>query len=397
MSAVTDKTVAEIIGSVKENEEELWGDITAEAQRKLKELIEGVLQAEVNELLECSPYERSDQRTGYRSGWSPRTIATRLGEIPIRMPRVLGRAFESKLLKPYQTRVDELDIAVLNCFVFGCSTRGTAKIISYLSESGISHQTVSNITRRLDREVRAYHARRLADNYEVLFCDGLWVKVKDVEVEKQVILYVMGLRKDGVWEIVDFHVAPQEDTGSWGGLLKVIRSRGVLGRHLQLIVGDEAGGLKAALKMYYPHVKYQACAFHKIQNVLKKVKRRERRKGFCEELSAIWQAKSKAEAVRRYWAFCRKHGDLYPTAIRCLQRNFKDTLRFYEVSLPKRHRFKTNNVLERYLEEVRRRIIPMRYFKNEPSAQRIIYALAKVFDIKQVNGDMPIIKFQQTF
>jgi transposase-like protein len=391
-----DVSVAEILGSSKENEEDFWGEINRETQQRVKEIIESGLKAEVMELVQCEGHERSEERQDYRHGGYERTIHTKLGEIPIYMPRVLNQRFQSKLLRPYQRRVDELDVAVLNCFIFGCSTRNTAKIIDYLSQGRISHQTVSNIVKRLDEDVRAYHSRPLVDDYEVLFCDGLWVKRKDLVIKKEVILYVMGLHRDGTWEIVDFHVAPQEDSTSWGGLLGHIRNRGIWGNALQLIVGDEAGGLKNAIKLYYPHTQYQACVFHKIQNVLKRIKERNKRRLVIDDITAIWEAPSRRAATKHYWAVCRRYEKSHPEAIRCLRRHFEDTLKFYDVSLPRKHRFKTNNILERYLEEVRRRIIPMRYFKNLMSTERIIYALAMAFNLKQLEGDIPIIKFQQT-
>jgi transposase-like protein len=54
---------------------------------------------------------------------------------------------------------------------------------------------------------------------------------------------------------------------------------------------------------------------------------------------------------------------------------------------------KTNNPIERYLQELRRRIIPMRAFNNSKSIERIIYGLiAYVLNQKQ---DMPENEFTQ--
>jgi transposase-like protein len=54
---------------------------------------------------------------------------------------------------------------------------------------------------------------------------------------------------------------------------------------------------------------------------------------------------------------------------------------------PIRTMLKTNNPIERYFQELRRRIIPMRSFNNSKSAERIIYGLiAYVLNQQQ---DMP--------
>ncbi|MGB8658535.1 MAG: transposase, partial [Candidatus Zixiibacteriota bacterium] len=60
---------------------------------------------------------------------------------------------------------------------------------------------------------------------------------------------------------------------------------------------------------------------------------------------------------------------------------------------PQRTMLKTNNLIERQLQELRRRIIPMRSFNNSRSIERIIYGLiAYVMNQPQ---DMPQIEFTQ--
>lgn len=44
--------------------------------------------------------------------------------------------------------------------------------------------------------------------------------------------------------------------------------------------------------------------------------------------------------------------------------------RWMGVTEPLRTKLKTNNSIERYIEEIRRRIIPMRTFNNTKSAER---------------------------
>jgi transposase-like protein len=53
----------------------------------------------------------------------------------------------------------------------------------------------------------------------------------------------------------------------------------------------------------------------------------------------------------------------------------------------------TNNPIERYLQELRRRIIPMRAFNNSRSVERIIYGLLAY--VLNQQEDMPIYEFTQ--
>jgi len=61
---------------------------------------------------------------------------------------------------------------------------------------------------------------------------------------------------------------------------------------------------------------------------------------------------------------------------------------------PIRTRLKTNNPIERYIQEIERRTVPMRSFGKTKSADRIIYGIiAYVLNQKQ---DMTVTEFTQS-
>lgn len=64
-----------------------------------------------------------------------------------------------------------------------------------------------------------------------------------------------------------------------------------------------------------------------------------------------------------------------PKAVRSFLRGFEETLTYLEYSEPVRSAIKTNNPLERYLEELQRRIKPFREFANLGSVDRIVYGI----------------------
>ena len=72
-------------------------------------------------------------------------------------------------------------------------------------------------------------------------------------------------------------------------------------------------------------------------------------------------------------------------------RRFEHCLLYLEYPDPIRTMLKTNNPVERYLEEIRRRIIPMRSFNNVKSAERIIYGI--VAYVLNQNQDVPNYEF----
>jgi len=53
----------------------------------VQRIVQEVLESEMEDLLQASKHERSDGRTGYRSGYYPRGLATRVGKIELQVPQ----------------------------------------------------------------------------------------------------------------------------------------------------------------------------------------------------------------------------------------------------------------------------------------------------------------------
>jgi len=74
-----------------------------------------------------------------------------------------------------------------------------------------------------------------------------------------------------------------------------------------------------------------------------------------------------------------------PKAVNNFIRNFEQTLTYREYPEPLKTLIKTNNPLERYLEELQRRIKPFRKFANAGSVDRICYGIiAYVLDMPRL-------------
>ena len=56
--------------------------------RLLERVLNQVLEAQVSEQLKAEPYERTEDRQGYRNGHRERTLKTRVGTLELHVPRV---------------------------------------------------------------------------------------------------------------------------------------------------------------------------------------------------------------------------------------------------------------------------------------------------------------------
>ena len=68
----------------------------------VEQVLNQVLEAEVTETLQAKPYERTEERQGYRNGFKPRTMTTRVGRLVLSVPQVREGKFSPELFARFQ-------------------------------------------------------------------------------------------------------------------------------------------------------------------------------------------------------------------------------------------------------------------------------------------------------
>ncbi len=194
------------------------------------------------------------------------------------------------------------------------------------------------------------------------------------EVKRRLVLCAYGITVTGQRRLLDFRLAKSESQAAWEAFLNQLRERGVIGRHLRLVTTDGCPGLHAALDVVYPYVSHQHCWVHKLRNVATKL-RRAQQADCLAGVRGIYEASTRREAVRRYWAWVQRWRWQAPKAVASLEQDLDALLAF--LACPKAHRkaVRTTNPIERAFREVRRRTRPMTCFTNDASCERIIYAV----------------------
>ena len=371
-----------------------WKEMEGEVKRRIKLRLERALVVEQGRRVGCGRYRRSQRRRGYRNGSHERDLLTRYGWIEdLRVPRVREGGIESEVLERYRRRQRVLDRILLEGFLLGHSTRKTTRWFKRLFGEGVSPQTVSNIVKELDQEVGHYHRRRLGDDYRFLYLDGLWITVTRPVKVKKVLLVALGIRLDGTKELLSFQLAGSESEASWWGFISDLKQRGLVGEKLEVIVSDGASGLVKAHRALYPRVPHQPCTLHKAMDLAGHLTDKRHRRRIMADALQVFEGETATQVRKNLRAFCDKWSIKEPQAVRNFIRGFEYCLVYLEYPDPIRTMLKTNNPIERYLQEIRRRIIPMRSFNNAKSAERIIYGL--VAYVLNQTQDVPHHQFTQ--
>src|SRR5579883_953570 len=191
---------------------------------------------------------------------------------------VLGRPVgeDAAGLERFQRRAEEVMLLIREAFLRGISTRQGGRVVAILTEEAVSAQTVSKLSRHLDRLVKAFQQAPLKDEWAYLFLDGVSLRVRRPGGRKRVqMLVAYGVRADGTRRLLAFQRSQGESQAAWEGFLNNLYGRGLSGKNLLLIVTDGCPGLAAALQTVYPQVKHQRCWVHKMRNILEQVRRRD--------------------------------------------------------------------------------------------------------------------------
>ena len=358
---------------------------------KARLVVEGFFQYSINgefrEQIKAEEYERSEERADIRSGTYPRLFTTTFGKTRLLIPKVRkkSRDYVYKLFAKYQRRQQKFDDMIVLSLLLGFSTRKQQRFFQAFIGDSVSHQTASRLLQNLGDDLRAYHTSPIEDKYRFLIIDGLWVHIKELDIKKRPILFALGITKDGKQEIIAFKLAKGETEEEYTAFLNDLYRRGLLGKSLELIISDGSEAIIAACNTVYPYTPRQRCYTHKLRNLLQNIRHKiKHRARMARQASKIYKATSRHEAIRRFRLFVNRWQHIEPKAVKCFQDEFYHTLNLYDFPKEIRSVISTTNHLERFLEEIRRRIKIQGYFKNERSLNLWIFGLIKHINLNPI-------------
>jgi len=344
----------------------LKGIIETFCQRLLGEEITHHLQAET--------YQRTEERRGYRNGYKPRRLKTRVGKLELLVPQDREGEFQTELFRRYQRSEKALVVSLMEMYIKGVSTRKVTDITEKLCGTSFSKSLVSDLSKQLDEEIAFWRNRLLEKNYPYLIVDARYEKVrKQGKVVSQGVLIILGVDEDGYREILTVDLAHTETKESWSRVFQDLRKRGLKG--VLLVVSDDHEGLRSALDRYFQGVEWQRCQFHFLHNLLDLVPKKER-KEITAEIRSIFDSPDLYFANMRVRELVEKYKDVYPEFSQKLEEEVEETLSCFNFPSSHRKRIRTTNSLERFNEEIKRRTRVIRIFPNEESCIRLVSALS---------------------
>ena len=361
-------------------------DIETKARMIIEQFFQATVYAEFKKQLSAERYERKDKRD-IRSGYYERIFTSTYGSSKLLVPkvRIKSREYKYQLFAKYQRRQKKFDDMVVLSLLLGFSTRKQERFFRSFIGDSVSHSTASRLIQNLSDGLREYRNKRIEDKYRFIFIDAIWVKIKEIDTRKRPILFAMGVTAEGKQEIIGFKLAQGETEEEYTNFLNNLYRKGLEGKCLELIIQDGSKAITAAVKIIYPYVPRQRCYTHKLRNLLHNLRYKfKHRAKISKQASDIYKAVSRQEAIKRFRVFVNHWQRLEPKAIKCFKDEFYTTLNFYDFSKETRTVISTTNHLERFFEEIRRRIKIQGYFKSERSLNLWIFGLIQQIQLKSI-------------
>ena len=362
---VQDSAIYDAVELLKDN----GFDALAEA---VTVLLNTAMVAERSEFLGARPYERSDSRRGYANGFKGKTVKTRLGELPLKVPQTRDCEFYPQSLEKGLRSERALLLSIAEMYVQGVSTRRVKKIVEELCGMDVSSTQVSRAAAELDELLAAWRERDLG-RYRYVVLDAQYEKVRQGgQVLDAAVLIACGVDSDGRRDILGCSVSLSEAEVHWRAFLTSLKDRGLYG--VELIASDAHEGLQAARRAVFPSVPWQRCQFHLQQNAGQYVPSVAQRGPVAADIRAIFNAPDQHEAQRLLDMFVDRYQKTAPKLATWAEEALPQGFTVFSLPPAHRRRLRTTNLVERLNEEIRRRTRVARLFPNEASCLRLVSA-----------------------
>jgi transposase-like protein len=353
-----------------------------------KQGIEEMLKCELDEHLGYSKHAKEGYNTGNsRNGSFQKTITSEnVGEVVLNIPRDRNGEFEPLIIPKGQTISSKIEEAIIGMYSRGMTTSDVRKQVLEIYGLDISETTVSNITEGIMASAKEWQQRALEPVYFAVWMDGIVLKVRtDNKVINKCVYIVIGLKPDGIKEVLGFWIEKTESAAFWMSVLTDLKARGV--EDILIACTDNLKGFTQAIKAVFPLTVTQICIVHQIRNSCKFVVYKDRQV-FCQDLKKVYTAINNQTALEEFEKFKLKWYGKYKYAITSWEENWENLSNYFEYPLELRKIIYTTNTIENLNRGIRKYTKTKTQFPNENAATKSIYLAIKNIE-EAWNGPIP--------
>ncbi|MFW5701258.1 MAG: IS256 family transposase [Cyclobacteriaceae bacterium] len=338
-----------------------------------KQGVEEMLQAELEAHLGYEKYSKQGNGSGNsRNGYFSKNVKTdNLGDMVLNIPRDRNGEFEPQLIPKGQRMSDKLEEAITGMYSRGMTTSDISEQVKEIYGVNVSEGTISNVTNRIIEHVKEWQNRPLDKVYFTVWMDGIVLKVKqNGKYINKCIFIVIGLKNDGLKEVLGMWIAENESAAFWLTVLTDLKARGV--EDILIACTDNLTGFTQAIKGVFPDAVTQLCVIHQIRNSCKFVVWKDR-KEFCADLKCIYAATNVEIAEKALVSMDLKWGSKYKYAIQSWQNNWENLTRYFDYPMEIRKIIYTTNTIENLNRGIRKYTKTKVQFPDDNAVQKAVF------------------------
>ena len=136
---------ASIPNVIRVDEAQVRSHLEQVVRSTVEETLNGLLDAEADELCGASRYERTPERLDTRAGHYRRRLLTKAGDVELRVPRLRSLPFETQIIERYRRRESSVEESLVEMYLAGVSVRRVEDITEALWGERVSPSTVSEL------------------------------------------------------------------------------------------------------------------------------------------------------------------------------------------------------------------------------------------------------------
>jgi putative transposase len=137
----------------------------------VKQAFEKIMALDMYEHTCALRYERTPVRSRFRNGYRGRDLLTSVGLIQLKMPGDRAGEYVLECFERYKRVHRVVDEGIKAMFLSGVATRKVRDVLECLCGKGVSASYVSEVTKALDGEVKAFENAPIDDDFAFLFLD----------------------------------------------------------------------------------------------------------------------------------------------------------------------------------------------------------------------------------
>ncbi len=342
------------LGALQVDEAKLRGHVDEVVRSSVEETLNGLLDAEADQICRAQRYERSPERVDGRAAHYERKLETKAGEIKLRVPKLRKLPFETAIIERYKRRESSVEEALVEMYLAGVSVRRVEDITEALWGTRVSSGTVSRLNQEIYRHIEAWRNRAITEEFPYVYLDGVILKGSWAgEVKNISVLIAIGVGTDGFRQILGVAEGEKEDLEGWRGFLCHLKDRGLKG--VRLIISDACRGLVDAAAEVFPNTDWQRCVVHFYRNVFSHVPN-----GKVAEVARMLKAihaqeSRKAAQAKGSEVVAQLKAMKLKSAAELVEQKVSETMTYYTYPSTHWRQLRTNNPLERIIRAIRRR------------------------------------------